>query len=358
MTSPQLLIDKKDLRAVRVDTQALEPLLPGEARLSLDLFALTANNVTYAAMGDSFRYWNFFPAPDGFGLVPVWGFGTVAESRVDGLLEGERLYGYFPFAQSVVVTPTRLTEFGFVDGVAHRAVLPPVYNQYERVARDPSWSPAQEPMLALFRPLFTTSFLIDDYAADASFFGARRIGFAAASSKTALGAAALLRARGAVEVVGLTSARNHAFCVASGAYDRVVAYDDLGALPAEATFALIDMAGDVGLINALAERLGAAFVANLMVGAAHWDAGAAQAGETAAGPARTLFFAPDRIVLRTKEWGREAYTARYRQAWDAFATTTGWLKVQETRGADALAALWQRLVAGEVGPAEGVIGRF
>lgn len=354
MTSPRILVEKTNLRATRVDGAINAPLNPGEARLTLDLFALTANNVTYAAMGDSFRYWNFFPAPEGYGLVPVWGFGTVNESRTDGVHEGERVYGYFPFGQSLVIQPTRVTAAGFVDGVAHRAGLPPVYNQYERVALDPTWSPADEAVLALFRPLFTTSFLIDDFVAETGFLGARRIGFAAASSKTALGAAALLKARGAVEVVGITSARNRDFCLETGAYDRVVAYDEIASLPAQDPFALVDMAGDAKVIGALAARLGPAFVYDMMVGAAHWQG----AGPVDGGPGRTLFFAPDRIVQRNKDWGREGYAERYRQAWNGFKARLPWLRIKETTGADALCAQWTRLVDGGVGPAEGLIGRF
>lgn len=354
MTTPQILVKRDAIGAPIIASASDRALNPGEARLTLDLFSLTANNVTYAAMGDSFRYWDFFPAPEGHGLVPVWGFATVAESRVDTLHEGERIWGYYPFAQSLVVTPDRLTERGFIDGAPHRQPLPPVYNAYERVARDPLWSPGDEALIALFRPLFTTSFLIDDAVADQNFFGAERVAFASASSKTALGAAALLKARGSVEVVGLTSARNTAFCEATGYFDRVVAYDDLAALPADKPAALIDMAGDACLIDRLAGHLGAAFVFNLMVGAAHWQS----TGRQTQGPPRTLFFAPDRIVQRTKDWGREGYGARYAAAWTGFKAGVGWLKVHEVHGAEALAQVWARLAAGGVGPDEGLIGRF
>lgn len=354
MPAAQILLKRDAIGAPMVSALDERALQPGQARLRLDLFSLTANNVTYAAMGDSFRYWNFFPAPESFGLVPVWGFATVSESRVDTLHEGERIWGYYPFAQSLIVTPDRLTERGFVDGAAHRQPLPPVYNAYERVARDPLWSPGDEALIALFRPLFTTSFLIDDFVAEQDYFDARTIAFSSASSKTALGAAALLKARGAAQIVALTSPRNAAFCAATGYYDRVVAYDDVKALPTDETFALIDMAGDAGVINALADHLGAAFVHNLMVGAAHWDA----TGRDTRGPARALFFAPDRIVQRNKDWGREGYGARYAQAWTGFKTSADWLQIKEVHGAEALAATWARLAAGRVGPEEGLIGRF
>ena len=48
----------------------------------------------------------------------------------------------------------------------------------------------------LFRPLFTTSFLIDDFLADADYFGGKQVIFSSASAKTAYAAAQLLKARG------------------------------------------------------------------------------------------------------------------------------------------------------------------
>ena len=62
----------------------------GEALYRIDRFALTANNMTYAAHGVDMNYWGFYPAPEGFGIVPVWGFATLVKSRVDGLLPGQR----------------------------------------------------------------------------------------------------------------------------------------------------------------------------------------------------------------------------------------------------------------------------
>ena len=46
---------------------------------------MTANNVTYAASGDMFGYWQFYPTGDDpWGKVTVWGIGEVIESWVEG----------------------------------------------------------------------------------------------------------------------------------------------------------------------------------------------------------------------------------------------------------------------------------
>ena len=115
-------ISKSNLRATQwVDTPSND-LADGDVRLSLDAFALTANNVTYAAFGGPpMHYWNFFPANDDTqGRVPVWGFATVAESKAEGVSVGQRVYGYFPIAEELVVSPMRVSERGFMDGAAHR----------------------------------------------------------------------------------------------------------------------------------------------------------------------------------------------------------------------------------------------
>jgi len=49
----------------------LTELQPGQARLHIDHFALTANNITYAAFGEAMGYWQFFPASSGWGCIPV-----------------------------------------------------------------------------------------------------------------------------------------------------------------------------------------------------------------------------------------------------------------------------------------------
>ena len=76
---------------------------------------------------------------------------------------------------------------GFVDASPHRAELPSPYNSYLRVDSDQSYDPAHEAEMMLFRPLFFTSFVNDDFLADSDFFGAGTIVLSSASSKTAIG---------------------------------------------------------------------------------------------------------------------------------------------------------------------------
>jgi hypothetical protein len=113
------------------------------------------------------QYWQFFPAPDpAWGCLPVWGFATVQESLVEGLAVGRRVWGYLPAGTHLVVQPTRLSATGFACGAAHRQDLAAVYNHYSFCDADPTWRPELEGLQAVMRPLFITSFLLDDFLAD------------------------------------------------------------------------------------------------------------------------------------------------------------------------------------------------
>ena len=65
----------------------------GDVRIGVDFFALTANNITYAAAGDMLDYWGFFPTDEGWGRIPVMGYGDVLESAHPGVEVGTRVFG-------------------------------------------------------------------------------------------------------------------------------------------------------------------------------------------------------------------------------------------------------------------------
>ena len=126
-------------------------------------------------LGDQLKYWQLFPAPDGFGNVPVWGFGEVIASRHPGIADGERLFGYFPMATHLVIEAADVSKRGLRDAAAHRQGVAPVYNAYARVSGDPAFAGRQGDYQALLRPLFMLSFLVDDYLAENEFYGARSV---------------------------------------------------------------------------------------------------------------------------------------------------------------------------------------
>lgn len=340
------------LREHRLVTTALPEVGPGEVLMAVDVFALTANNVTYAVAGDMMNYWDFFPADEGFGRVPVWGFGNVLQSNAEGVEVGERFYGYFPMSSHLRLAPTRVAPHGFTDGAPHRQHLNRVYNNYQRVSADSGYDPERETEQMLLRPLFTTSFLIEDYLVDNDFFGARQILLTSASSKTSLGLAHLLDARGGVEVVGLTSASNRDFCVGLGCYHRVVTYDDVETLDADLPTAVVDMAGDAPLRARIHRHFGDALMHDCMVGVTHWEAPSEQA--ELPGPKPEMFFAPAQIQKRAAQWGPGGFEQRLGAAWTTFlGSSSEWFEVRREQGPEALAARWLEAVENRLPPSCG-----
>jgi hypothetical protein len=350
-----LLVRKDQLATTRLSTTPQAPLAPGQIRVGVDQFALTSNNITYAAFGDAMSYWQFYPTgEDGWGIVPVWGFGTVAQSLHPDIAVGERLYGYWPMASHAVLSPTRLTTSSFMDDAAHRSTLHAVYNQVMRCSADPFYSADTEDLQALLRPLFITSWLIDDFLADNGFFGAGTMLLSSASSKTAYGTAFQLRQRPDIEVVGLTSAANQAFCESLGCYSRVLSYEQLDRIAAHTPCVYVDFAGSAELRRAIHTRF-----ANLKfsssIGGTHVD----QLGgaKDLPGPGATLFFAPAQIKKRQGDWGADGLGQRLLLAWQDFVRQVGnpqapWLTVQH-QGPQAVQAAYAQVLGGRGDPRVG-----
>jgi hypothetical protein len=344
-----LLVKRDDLRRCRIVESEPEPPAPGQALLRVDSFGMTANNVTYAVMGEAMSYWDFFPAEDGWGRVPVWGFAEVERSEAAGVEPGTRVYGYLPPSDHLVVTPVDADAAGFVDGSPHRAALPSAYHRYLASGADPFYSAATEDIQMLLRPLFFTSFLIDDQLDDDGLAGRGPILVSSASSKTAIAAAFLLSRRQGVELVGLTSPRNVEFVSGLGIYDRCVAYDAIDSLePGPATF--VDVAGDGAVRQAVHHRFGDQLLHSMAVGLTHWEQFGAGAGELP-GPAPVLFFAPDRVVKRSADWGRAGLEQRVADAWHPFCEwTAGWLEVVHDHGLEGARDAYLEVIEGRVEP--------
>jgi len=343
-------IARGDLHETRFEDGEAPAPDDGQAVLSVESFGLTSNNITYAAFGEAMSYWKFFPAPEGWGRMPVWGFATVAESRVEGLEEGARIYGYLPPSSELLVTPARVGAHGFVDASPHRAGLPPTYNAYSLTAGDPAYDAEREDQQMLLRPLFFTSWLIDDFLRESEMFGAGTVVLSSASSKTASGLAFLLsRGGGGVDVVGLSSPRGAEYARSIGVYDAVLSYEQLEELPAGRAL-YVDMSGDAEVRAAVHGRYGAELAHSAVVGATHHDRMAGVPDELP-GPRPTFFFAPDRVTKRSGDWGREELERRLAEAWEPYVKwTDGWLEVIHEQGADALRAAYLDLLDGRIDP--------
>jgi hypothetical protein len=358
MSTTTLLVRQDQLGTTRIETRETAPLAPGRVRVRVDSFALTSNNITYAAFGDAMNYWQFFPTGEaGWGIVPVWGFGTVTQSMHPGVAVGERLYGYWPMASEAVLQPDRLSPSGFSDAAPHRAGLHAVYNSYLRCNTDPFYTRDSEAAQALLRPLFITSWLIDDFLADNDFFGATTMLLSSASSKTAYGTAFQLIQRSGIEVIGLTSAGNRAFCESLGCYTKVLTYDELDAVPADTACVYVDFAGNVDLRRNIHTRF-ANLKYSCSIGGTHVEhLGNAK---DLPGPRATLFFAPAQIKKRQGDWGPAELGKKLVQAWHAFhARVTNpaqpWLAVQQHRGPQEIQQAYAAVLAGRGDPRLGHI---
>ncbi|MFA6219208.1 MAG: DUF2855 family protein [Erythrobacter sp.] len=351
----QVHVDKAKLTEAHVVEHDARTLAPGAIRLVVESFSVTANNVTYAVVGDGFGYWNFFPAPEGKGIVPMWGHARVVESNCPDIAVGERVYGYLPMASHLDVVPGRITPGGFVDTAAHRQPMNPIYNQYSRLAADPEHDPAREGERMIFGPLFKTGFLIEYFMRSQGWFGAQRIVMTSASSKTAMGLASVARRRSPeVRRIGLTSAGNVAFVEASGLYDKVLSYDAVAGL-ARSDSVLVDFAGNPGLLRAIHEHLGGALKYSCLVGATHVAARGTGAGDLP-GPTPTLFFAPDHAVALFKEVGPEAAGKQMAQSWRGFLEDAGnSVAIERHAGLEAARSIFVEMVAGSVDPARGIV---
>lgn len=311
------LVQRGNLTATRSDDAEMLQPRSGEAVVGVERFALTANNITYGVAGDMIGYWKFFPAPDGWGRIPVWGIGRVLRSAHPDVAEGARYYGYFPMSDEVCVKPEKVNTRGFKDGATHRAELPPVYNQYTTVSPDNGFEPRLENHAIVYRPLFTTSFVLDDYLADNDLFGAQQTILGSASSKTGFGLAYMLRRRSSINIVGLTSPSNLQFVQGLGLYDNVLTYDAVEQLDAVPSV-YVDMAGNRKVLARVHHHLRDNLTNSCGVGITHWDAPNGEDPATLPGARPTMFFAPSQILKRNEELGPARYQALLGEATQAF----------------------------------------
>ncbi|MFO6447541.1 DUF2855 family protein [Erythrobacter sp. NE805] len=357
MNAQQVHVRKGALTDAVLAEVPFPPLPEGAVRLQVESFSVTANNVTYAVVGDGFRYWDFFPAPEGLGIVPMWGHARVIESRHPEIAVGERVYGYLPMASHLDVVPGRVSAGGFSDTLEHRQPMSPVYNSYTRLAADPEHDPAREAERMIFGPLFRTGFLIEYFLRGQDWFGAEQLVVTSASSKTAMGLASVARQTSpGIRRIGLTSKGNVAFVAASGLYDEVLAYDDLERLAVVRSVS-VDFAGNADLLARIHRHFEDALAQSVLVGATHIEARSVFGkGEPLPGPKPQMFFAPDHAVAFFKAHGAEEGGRLVAAAWHAFLEAAeGTIAIERLAGLEAARSVFTAMVAGQINPAKGIV---
>ncbi|MFK7958818.1 MAG: DUF2855 family protein [Lysobacterales bacterium] len=352
-----LFIDKSRLDKASWSSQRTPELSDGQVLCQIHNFALTANNISYADHGEKLGYWQFFPASAGQGVLPVWGFASVVKSTTGDVAEGERLFGFFPMASHLLMSPGRNNAQIVEDTIDHRQALPRVYNQYFRTAADPLYQARFEAQQALYKPLFITAFVADDFLADEQFFGAKQVLISSASSKTAMAIAHLLGARAEVSCIGLTSSGNVDFTRGLGCYDRVVAYDKVAELAGDVPSVYVDIAGNGQLRDQVHEQYNAQLRHSCSIGGSHWQARSDQ--PPAMGPKPRFLFAPSHVEKRVAQWGAAKFSEAVALAWQGFLPLAiQAVEVTPRIGPDAMAETYQDLLRGKNDPRHGYMASW
>ena len=349
------VVNKTNLHELEVkisDLPVVDDLEDGQVILELEKFAYTANNITYALVGEQIGYWKFFPvAKSGSGLIPCWGFGVVIASKHEDVQVGNRYYGFYPMASHLIARPGRVSKRGFTDDDAHRQALPAIYNQYINCDHDILYRSDLEEYQALFRPLFTTSFLIHDQLVENKFYNSQQIILISASSKTGLGLAHCLKDE-SVEIIGLTSARNLDFVQDTGYFDHVIAYENIESIPIKES-AIVDFAGNHSIELKLQNHLGENLKDVCMVGMVRWED---NKGMPKLPLKPKFFFAPTYYMTRLAELGQETLLKSLALKYNEFIILAGKrLNIRHHTGDDEFVKLHHDLVDGAIVASDGHI---
>jgi len=350
--------DFHDTRIVETPGESdAAPLQPRQIRLSVERFALTTNNITYAVAGDMLDYWGFFPTEKPWGRIPAMGLGSVAESAHPDIAVGGRYFGFYPMAAEVIIDATPHGS-AFQDTSTHRAEHAATYTEFRDVATDVMFRPEQADEYLLLWGVFMTSFLVDDYLTDNDFLGATQTLVTSASSKTSICLAQCLADRDDHHSVGLTSQRNRTFVENLGLYDEVITYDEVDQLDPTVKSTLVDMAGSAAVRTAIHTHFGDRLKLSLTVGATHWQDtdGQSGGGGSLPGPTPEFFFAPGQSAKRAADWGADELDACIAQSFHRLLDTTGlWLTVEHRTGPDAAESAYRSLLDGRAAPNIGYV---
>ena len=343
-------VTRNNPQVTRVHETSLPELQDNEVLFEVDRFALTANNISYAAAGDMLGYWKFFPAEDEWGRIPAMGFANVIASSHPDIKIGQRYSGFFPMSTHLKVVAGQCDAKGFSDVAKHREGLAPVYARFDLQSAAEEW---QEDLSMLLRGLFTTSWLVEDLTFDNDFFGAEQYLITSASSKTSIALAFAIRSRGQLPTIGLTSSGNVEFVRSLGIYDHILSYDEINTVESKPSI-LVDMAGSKTIVSQCHNHLGDNMRYSSSVGLTHYhDAGGA---ENLPGAKPEFFFAPGQIEKRNADWGRgEVYKRIGAAQYDFQNFMRDQVNVVRRGGSHCLKKIYLKVLEGRALPQDGYV---
>lgn len=343
-----LEVRKDNWAETRIERTPLNTdLKDNEVLFKVNRIALTSNNISYASAGDALAYWEFFPTSDGWGRIPGMGWAEVIDSKHPDIKVGERVWGFFPYTSHHKIVAGRSNSKGFKDVSKHRDNHASVYVQFDRASAFSAYDPLREDQDILLRGLYTTSWLVEDFLNTNNLFGAQDCLITSASSKTSIALAHVIKKRGKLNRVGITSPRNTNFCKNLGCYDQVFTYDQIDNLEASRMAVMVDMAGSSEVISAVHQHYKENLAYSCLIGSTHHDKVGSVKGLR--GPKPTFFFAPLHMQQRSQQIGAELFSAmlvsdyaQFRQFCDS------WLTINRSYGEQAVNDIYQQVLAGNV----------
>lgn len=353
MSSFDFQVDKNTLSKHQLIAPKLPVLTSGEVRLSIERFSLTSNNVTYGVMGESLGYWDFFPVKDNWGKIPVWGIGIVVESHCNNIAVGSKFYGYYPMSSEFIVQPENVSNKGFKDVTSHRQSLASSYNHYSLMVKENGFLPDADNYYILYRPLFSSGLLLEDYLRENEYFGATTLLISSASSKTAISLAFMLGKLGGVKSIGLTSPKNLSFVKSLGLYDEVICYNELDDIQANRKITYVDICGDSVLLQKIQSQLNNRLVHRCVVGGTHSTIKNKKKNDSLivttltklAASKQSQFFAPTHIEKCQKTLGTDGFSQHFQQSWVAFlAQVDEWIDIVEFSAQEDLSSVYDSLL--------------
>ena len=360
MKNPQFQVERKAFLNARLHemTQDEFALDKGDVLLKIDKFGYTSNNVTYAVAGDLIGYWKFFPIAendDKWGVIPVWGFADVTESKHESVAVGDRFFGYFPPASHLRIHPVHANSQRIIDGTPHRIELPAAYNTYQRVVCDTEGDAITEDERMVLYPLHLTSYFLYDYLLEQKWYGAEQILVLSASGKTSTGLGYALQSdQSSPRTIGLTSRSNLPIIQPLNIYDTCYSYEQIDQIESKPTL-IVDMSGNAKLLQQLIGSLGEQVKFILKVGLTHWRESSMVEDPSEVTPSY-FFFAPTHIARRLAEWGPEEFVHRTDSFLEtAAARTRSWMTFRRITGLDELMEIHPKICQGEIPANEAIV---
>ena len=355
MKNKVIFVEKTNIFNTSIHEENVPELNEGDVLLEIDKYALTSNNITYAVTGFQIKYWDFFPAPDQWGIVPVWGFAEVVQSKNNEIKVGEQVYGYFLMGKYLKIEGGKVSNHSFMDISAHRQELASIYNTYNRLGKERNYPKGTEDYIPIVKPLFVTSFLIYQFLKTENFFDAEDMIITSASSKTSLGLAYMLsknKKEHGKRIVGLTSSRNVDFVRDTGFYDEVISYDDVHSSTSDTATVVIDMAGNGQLLWMIYEKLGGQLKHVCKVGLTDWT----KASLESKIPVAKFFFAPTYAQAFYTTHGPKEANEMIMEAMFAFIKTVHeWIRITYINDYDQLQETFVAMAKGDVDPSKGYV---